>query len=66
MYVPMISRYNNRPAIGVAVGDSPMGPFYDPIGAPLLQTEWGISTRLCLCDDDGQAYLYWETQIFIM
>ena len=59
MYVPMISRYNNRLAIGVAVGDSPMGPFYDPIGAPLVQTEWGDIDPAVFIDDDGQAYLYW-------
>lgn len=59
MYVPMISKLNNRPAIGVAVGDSPMGPFYDPIGAPLVQTEWGDIDPAVFIDDDGQAYLYW-------
>ena len=31
MYVPMISNINNRGAIGVAVADSPYGPFYDPL-----------------------------------
>ena len=38
MYVPMIAQ-NNRPAIGVAVADSPYGPFYDPLNKPLVQTE---------------------------
>ena len=41
MYVPMISNINNRGAIGVAVADSPYGPFYDPLGKPLVQSEWG-------------------------
>ena len=27
-YVPVTARANGRPAIGVAVGDSPFGPFY--------------------------------------
>lgn len=59
MYVPMTSRENGRPAIGVAVGDSPLGPFYDPLGAPLVQTDWGDIDPTVFVDDDGQAYLYW-------
>jgi hypothetical protein len=59
MYVPMISKTNNRGAIGVAVADSPMGPFYDPIGAPLVQTDWGDIDPSVFIDDDGQAYMYW-------
>ena len=34
MYVPVTDR-KGETAIGVAVADSPYGPFYDPIGAPL-------------------------------
>jgi len=49
--------------IGVAVADSPTGPFVDAIGAPLIQTE---STHdidpTVFIDDDGQAYLYWGHQ----
>ena len=59
MYVPMISKTNNRGAIGVAVADSPIGPFYDPIGAPLVQTDWGDIDPSVFIDNDGQAYLYW-------
>lgn len=59
MYVPVISKTNNRGAIGVAVSDSPYGPFYDPIGAPLVQSEWGDIDPTVFIDDDGQAYLYW-------
>lgn len=59
MYVPMISKVNNRGAIGVAVADSPFGPFYDPLGGPLAQTEWGDIDPTVFIDDDGQAYLYW-------
>ena len=58
-YVPMTARENGRPAIGVAVGDSPYGPFYDPIGKPLVQTDWGDIDPTVFIDDDGQAYLYW-------
>lgn len=59
MYVPMISRDNNRGSIGVAVADTPLGPFYDPIGKPLVQTDWGDIDPTVFIDDDGQAYLYW-------
>lgn len=51
--------------IGVAVSDSPTGPFHDPIGRPLIS----IDTPGVVCDrdfidpclfidDDGQAYLF--------
>ncbi len=59
LYVPMISRENNRGAIGVAVADTPTGPFYDPLGKPLAQTDWGDIDPTVFIDDDGQAYLYW-------
>jgi len=59
LYVPMIAQ-NNRPAIGVAVSDSPYGPFYDPLGKPLVQSEqYGDIDPTVFIDDDGQAYLYW-------
>ena len=35
MYVPVHSKISNTMAIGVAVADSPEGPFKDAIGAPL-------------------------------
>ncbi len=59
MYVPLITNINNRGAIGVAVADSPYGPFYDPLDKPLAQTEWGDIDPTVFIDDDGQAYLYW-------
>lgn len=59
MYVPVISKENNRGAIGVAVADSPYGPFYDPLGKPLVQTDWGDIDPTVMIDDDGQAYMYW-------
>lgn len=59
LYVPMISKTNNRGAIGVAVGDSPMGPFHDPLGKPLVQSEWGDIDPTIFIDDDGQAHMYW-------
>ena len=59
LYVPMISKTNNRGAIGVAVGDSPLGPFHDPLGKPLVQSDWGDIDPTVFIDDDGQAHMYW-------
>ena len=59
LYVPAISKTNNRGAIGVAVADSPLGPFYDPLGKPLVQSEWGDIDPTIFIDDDGQAHMYW-------
>ena len=50
-YVPV----NDK--IGVAVSDSPTGPFQDAIGAPLL-TDYRYIDPTVFIDDDGQAYLY--------
>lgn len=59
LYVPVISKFNNRGAIGVAVGDSPLGPFHDPLGKPLLQSDWGDIDPTVFIDADGQAHMYW-------
>ncbi len=58
---------NNGSNIGVAVSDSPAGPFVDPIGRPLVtantpgvlpaQNIWVFDPAVFI-DDDGQAYLY--------
>jgi beta-xylosidase len=47
-------------AIGVAVGDSPTGPFRDAIGKPLFENgSWDHIDPTVFIDDDGQAWLYW-------
>ncbi|KAB1940195.1 family 43 glycosylhydrolase [Micromonospora sp. ALFpr18c] len=56
-YVPVTNRATNSMAIGVAVGDSPTGPFRDAIGRPLVGN--GEIDPTVFIDDDGQAYLYW-------
>ncbi|MEU9791290.1 glycoside hydrolase family 43 protein [Streptomyces sparsogenes] len=56
-YVPVTNRATGRMAIGVAVSDSPTGPFHDAIGRPLVEN--GEIDPTVLVDDDGQAYLYW-------
>ncbi|WP_204298488.1 glycoside hydrolase family 43 protein [Actinoplanes campanulatus] len=50
--------------IGVAVGDSPLGPFTDAKGGPLISDSTANSSGLNIdptvfVDDDGQAYMYW-------
>ncbi|GAA5066017.1 hypothetical protein HNP84_001224 [Thermocatellispora tengchongensis] len=50
--------------IGVAVGDSPLGPFTDAKGGPLISDDTPGSAPLNIdptvfVDDDGQVYMYW-------
>jgi beta-xylosidase len=50
--------------IGVAVANSPLGPFTDAIGGPLISDSTPNSSALNIdptvfIDDDGQIYLYW-------
>jgi len=58
-YVTATHKTLNRPVIGVAVSDSPTGPFVDPLGYPLIANAWGDIDPTVFIDDDGQAYLYW-------
>ncbi len=48
--------------IGVATAKSPVGPFIDALGKPLLVRQGKINTNTIdpypFIDDDGQAYLY--------
>lgn len=47
--------------IGVLMSENPYGPFYDPIGEPLVwqKENWDDIDPTVLIDDDGQAYMYW-------
>ncbi len=47
--------------IGVLVADSPYGPFKDPLGKRLIDSDhiWNDIDPTVYIDDDGQAYLYW-------
>ncbi|MFI5894487.1 family 43 glycosylhydrolase [Actinoplanes sp. NPDC051513] len=56
-YVPMTVRATGQMGIGVAVSNSPTGPFTDAIGRPLVSN--GQIDPTVFVDDDGQAYLYW-------
>ena len=56
-YVTMEANSGGR-AIGVAVSDSPTGPFKDALGKPLCGPNWDYIDPTVFIDDDGQAYLY--------
>ena len=70
-YVPIESKQTNVPnrmAIGVAVSDSPLGPWKDAAGKPLVawrdvfgdqQHGQEIIDPHTFIDDDGSVYLYW-------
>lgn len=60
-------------AIGVAVSDSPTGPFVDARGSALITNDmttdveisWDDIDPTVFIDDDGQAYLFWgNTQCY--
>ena len=59
-YICAHSRLSNGMAIGVAVSDTPTGPFRDAIGKPLFENgSWDHIDPTVLIDDDGQAWLMW-------
>jgi hypothetical protein len=47
--------------IGVLVANSPYGPFEDPLGKRLIETDhlWNDIDPTVFIDEDDQAYLYW-------
>ncbi|MBN2685008.1 MAG: alpha-L-fucosidase [Pontiellaceae bacterium] len=58
LYCPTI--YKGKMAIGVAVSDTPSGPFVDALGKPLIyRSNPGDYDPTVFIDDDGQAYMYW-------
>ena len=59
-YICAHSKISKGMAIGVAVGDSPTGPFRDPLGKPLFENgSWDHIDPTVMIDDDGQAWLMW-------
>lgn len=66
-YVPMDHKEIHGKAIGVAVADSPTGPFKDARGSALITNDMTQETKIswddidpaAFIDDDGQAYLFW-------
>lgn len=59
LYAPVTMPGSPRNVIGVAVADSPLGPFHDPLGHPLIGRGEGYFDPTVFVDNDGQAYLYW-------
>ena len=59
-YICAHSKISNGMAIGVAVSDSPTGPFKDALGKPLFENgSWDHIDPTVMIDDDGQAWLMW-------
>jgi len=66
-YVTVRHATINGFAIGVAVADSPLGPFKDALGKALITNDMTTGTHIdwddidpaAFVDDDGQAYLFW-------
>lgn len=58
-------------SIGVAVSDSPTGPFEDALGKALITNDmtketdisWDDIDPSVIIDDDGQAYLFWGNTV---
>lgn len=58
-------------SIGVAVADTPTGPFKDAIGAALITNDmtkatdimWDDIDPAVMIDDDGQAYIFWGNTV---
>jgi beta-xylosidase len=66
-YLPMDHKTIRGKAIGVAVADSPTGPFKDARGSALVTNDmtkqtsigWDDIDPAAFIDKDGQAYLFW-------
>lgn len=59
LYAPISVAGSPKNVIAVAVADSPLGPFKDALGHPLINKADGFFDPTVFVDDDGQAYLYW-------
>jgi len=70
-YVTVSHGAINGKAIGVAVSDSPTGPFKDALGKALVTNDMTTQTKIdwddidptVMIDDDGQAYLFWGNTV---
>ena len=59
-YICAHSKIKQGMAIGVAVSDSPTGPFKDALGKPLFDNgSWDNIDPTVMIDDDGQAWIMW-------
>lgn len=70
-YVSLTHATSPGKAVGVAVSDSPTGPFKDALGKALITNDmtkqvsidWDDIDPSVFIDDDGQAYLFWGNQV---
>ncbi len=62
MYVPITDRQGKN-GIGVAVSNSPYGPFIDALGKPLISNSNADIDPTVFIDDDGQGYLFWGNPV---
>jgi beta-xylosidase len=68
-FVSVTPKHGDRKAIGVAVSDTPTGPFVDAKGAPLIDgsmlngTEGDNFDPNVHIDSDGQAYIFWGKKV---
>ncbi|WP_019923291.1 glycoside hydrolase family 43 protein [Duganella zoogloeoides] len=70
-FATVTERSAKAKAIGVAVADSPLGPFRDAIGKPLITNSMTLQTDIgwddidpgVFIDDDGQAWMFWGNQV---
>ncbi|WP_255742236.1 glycoside hydrolase family 43 protein [Belliella calami] len=66
-YISTLNRNSPGVSVGVAVADSPFGPFKDAIGEALITNDmtkfakhsWDDLDPSVMIDSNGQAYLYW-------
>jgi beta-xylosidase len=66
-YVAVEHKTIHGKAIGVAVADSPIGPFKDARGSAIITNDMTTEAKISwddidpsvFIDDDGQAYLFW-------
>ena len=59
-YICAHSKLSGGMAVGVAVADSPTGPFKDALGKPLFDNgSWDNIDPTVFIDNDGQAWLFW-------
>lgn len=70
-YVTVSHGSINGKAIGIAISDSPIGPFKDALGKALITNDMTTQTDISwddidptvIVDDDGQAYLFWGNTV---
>jgi hypothetical protein len=59
-YICAHSKLSGGMAIGVAVADSPTGPFRDALGKPLFDNgSWDNIDPTVFIEENGQAWLFW-------